>query len=108
MLVTASAEMSQCLEVISWGHREREREDGGGDKGEMGKEGKGINLIKNIFRACLLICVVLGLGRAAENGVEGKSRLLGLFEADKKNKHTFHVQEDKSPFSQSQDNPVIY
>lgn len=49
MLVTASAEMSQCLEVISWGHREREREDGGGDKGEMGKEGKGINLIKNIF-----------------------------------------------------------
>lgn len=84
MLVTASAEMSQCLEVISWGHEEREREDGGGDKGEMGKEGKGINLIKNIFRACLLICVVLGLGRAAENGVEGKSRLLGLFEADKK------------------------
>lgn len=43
VLVTASAEMSQCLEVISWGHRERGREDGGGDKGEMGKEGKGIN-----------------------------------------------------------------
>lgn len=30
--------------------------------------------------------MVLGLGKAAEDSVEGKSRLLGLFEADERKK----------------------
>lgn len=78
VLVTASAEMSPCLEVISWGHREREREwRRGQGRNREGKEG--INLIKNIFRACLLICMVLGLGSAVEHGVEGKKKNQGCW-----------------------------
>lgn len=43
VLLTGSAQMPQCLEVISWGNRERE--NGGGRRGRNREGRKRINLI---------------------------------------------------------------